>query len=190
MRWTSKFISFFVCLYNICNSNPGESLCSNPAHYLSFFATPHRINPKSVNYTNDLNPKAGLILGWMRKNLLGRSFNESTFTYKYGAIEVFVLNGGFTTVNTTLPTHILYDGRVDRTISQSPDGSWIVTTHGYGNNETRYAVFDPQRPDLNPIIIPVNLSSLNGWGGPILPGGVDIFNTVDEQMLNYIQANH
>ncbi len=107
-----------------------------------------------------------------------------------GAIVVDVSNNGWTTTNTTKPTHILYDGRVNRTISQLPDGSWIVTTHGYGNNVTRNVVFDPQRPDLDPIIIPVNLSSLNGWGGPILPGGVDIFNTVDEQMLNHIQANH
>ncbi len=107
-----------------------------------------------------------------------------------GAIQVDIINGGWTIVNQTLPTHILYDGKVERTMSQLPDGSWIVTTHGYGNNVTRNVVFDAQRPDLDPIIIPVNLSSVNGWGGPILPGGVDIFDQVDTQMLNYIQANH
>jgi len=106
-----------------------------------------------------------------------------------GAIQTFVLDGGLTIENRTLSTHILYDGKVDRTISQTPDGSWVVTTRGIGNNVT-HNVAVPLADDLGTINIPVNLALLNGWGGPILPGGIDIFNAVDENMLNYIAANH
>ena len=106
-----------------------------------------------------------------------------------GAIQTFILNGGLTIENRTLSTHILYDGTVDRTISQMPDGSWIVTTHGIGNNRT-YNVTIPLRDDLGTIKIPVNFASLNGWGGPLLPGGIDIFDGLDTQMLNYITAQH
>jgi len=106
-----------------------------------------------------------------------------------GAIVTDVSKDGFTITNTTKPTHILYDGKVERTISQLPDGSWIVTTHGYGNNVT-HNVTIPLRDDLGTIQIPVNFASLNGWGGPLLPGGINIFNGVDQQMLNYVEANH
>jgi RHS repeat-associated protein len=51
-----------------------------------------------------------------------------------GAIQVSVTNGGWTTINKTLPSHILYNGEVDRTLSQDMNGNWIVTTHGFGTN--------------------------------------------------------
>ena len=53
---------------------------------------------------------------------------------EFGAIYFQTSNGGLTTSNTTLSTHILYDGRVDRIATQNANGDWVVTTYGYGNN--------------------------------------------------------
>ncbi len=69
---------------------------------------------------------------------------------------------GLATTNITLPTHILYDGVVDRTASQNVNGHWVVTTEGYGNNRI------------------LGMDVANEFGGPIL------FNIVDIQMTAYI----
>jgi hypothetical protein len=51
-----------------------------------------------------------------------------------GHIQVIVRNGGLTSINSTLPGHIFYNGVVERTLTQESDGAWRVTTHGYGKN--------------------------------------------------------
>jgi RHS repeat-associated protein len=84
---------------------------------------------------------------------------------EFGAIIFTTSNGGLTTTNTTLPTHILYDGRVDRTASQNSNGDWIVTTQGVGNN-----VY----PGMN---------IANTIGGEML------FQIVDVQMAVYIATD-
>jgi RHS repeat-associated protein len=79
-----------------------------------------------------------------------------------GSIRFTTSNGGLTTRNTTLSTHILYDGVVIRTADQNERGDWVITTQGYGNN-----------------VVP-GMDVANDVGGPIL------FNTVDTQMFLYI----
>ncbi|MEP6895613.1 MAG: hypothetical protein ABI986_08405, partial [Chloroflexota bacterium] len=97
-----------------------------------------------------------------------------------GPILTVVSPDGLTVTNTTLPGHILYDGKIVRHAFQGPNGEWYVGTHGYGNNKS--AVFDAQRPDLPPL--KVDLALANIWGGKA------IFNKVDALMLNYIVENH
>jgi hypothetical protein len=79
-----------------------------------------------------------------------------------GSIVFTIRNGGLTTVNTTLPTHILYDGVVIRTATHESNGDWAVETHGYGNDH-----------------IP-GIDIANQIGGPVL------FNTEDTQMYLHI----
>jgi len=81
---------------------------------------------------------------------------------QWGPVVFSTGNGGLTTTNTTLPPHILYDGKVERTASQNVNGDWVVVTEGWGNNR-----------------IP-GMDVANKVGGPIL------FNTVDTQMYLYI----
>jgi hypothetical protein len=49
-------------------------------------------------------------------------------------------------------------------VFQASDGSWYVTTHGFGNNE--YA----------------GMAGINQWQGP------EIFRELDGQMRAYVQA--
>jgi hypothetical protein len=55
-----------------------------------------------------------------------------------GAIVVSVENNGFTSINTTLSTHVLDDGKAIRNLYQGDDGAWYVTTYGFGNNRQFY----------------------------------------------------
>lgn len=83
-----------------------------------------------------------------------------------GPIRTEVSNDGLTISNFTRPGHPLHDGRIIRTAQQQPDGSWTVTTRGYGNN-----------------LIP-GMNKVNDWQGP------KIFKAVDEQMAANIRAHH
>ena len=82
-----------------------------------------------------------------------------------GVIDFETSNGGLTTTNITHRTHILYDGKVERTASQNANGDWVVVTEGWGNNA-----------------IP-GMDVANKVGGPML------FNTVDTQMYLYIMTD-
>jgi hypothetical protein len=86
---------------------------------------------------------------------------------QYGAIVVDVSDDGFTTVNTTLSTHILYDGQVVRHLYQEDDGNWYVSSYGYGNNTTVDLVTPGPPPGLGePNTVPVSLALMNDLAGP------------------------
>ena len=76
------------------------------------------------------------VLGYLNPSLipLGAALNQ--IISPYGAISVDI--NGLTATNRTEPTHIFHEGRVDRTISQRPDGSWVMTTHGTGTNSSAF----------------------------------------------------
>ncbi len=54
--------------------------------------------------------------------------------FRAGKVTSDISANGLSITNTTLPGHIFYDGQIVRTLSQGADGSWSVTTHGYGND--------------------------------------------------------
>ena len=58
-----------------------------------------------------------------------------------GFIDTFVSSDGLTIRNRTQRLHVFYDGTVERTATRNADGSWVIRTHGLGNN----------RPGLNPV---------------------------------------
>ena len=82
-----------------------------------------------------------------------------------GAIQIRVPNGGFTTVNTTLSTHILYDGYVDRTSYVGAGGITYVETYGEGYNNG-FEVGDYTVPgwvidQTNNVVGPIAFQGLN-----------------------------
>ena len=83
-----------------------------------------------------------------------------------GYVVTTILDNGLTIVNQTEPLHALYDGVVVRRAEQGSDGSWSVTTYGYGNNKI---------PGFN---------MLNEWQGP------KIFDFLDQQMRSDIRQRH
>jgi YD repeat-containing protein len=72
-----------------------------------------------------------------------------------GSVTSYVSEDGYTLTNVTDPAHILYDGEIVRTLIQNEDGSWSVTTHGFGNNVI------PGFNDLNQNVGPVVFSQLD-----------------------------
>ena len=62
--------------------------------------------------------------------------------------------------------HIFFDGVVIRRLTQSDDGAWYVTTHGFGNNA---------QPGTN---------GVNQLVGP------EVFDELDRQMRAYIERHH
>jgi len=116
---------------------------------------------------------------------VGYPYTNFPMQFGWGAIQVRISEDGFTSVNTTKPGHILYDGKIIRHLSQGADGAWQVTTTGYGNNTTVNVITPGSPPGLNPPNeIPVSLSSVNTWQG------VGIFNDLDHQMIAYIEDHH
>jgi hypothetical protein len=102
---------------------------------------------------------------------------------KYGAIVVDISDDGFTTTNTTKPTHILYNGKVVRHLYQGEGGAWYVSSYGYGNN----TVVDALPPDAASgpdSTVPVSMAPANQLLGPF------IFNNGDYQMFQTIILNH
>jgi hypothetical protein len=99
-----------------------------------------------------------------------------------GAIRTSVENGGFTTINQTVPSHVLYDGKVIRHLYQGEDGAWYVSSYGFGNNKS-YTI-PVQYGQLEPEYVQMNLASVNQWAGP------GIFNNADQQMLMNIETHH
>ena len=83
-----------------------------------------------------------------------------------GRVVVAISADGLTTMNTTLPGHLLEDGAIIRTATQNPDGSWTVTTTGVGNNI--YSLFNK----LNEVV------------------GPNIFRGLDQNMIRDIQLYH
>jgi hypothetical protein len=51
-----------------------------------------------------------------------------------GDVRTEISPDGTTITNTTLQGHDFFDGQVVRRLRQAPDGSWYVTTLGFGNN--------------------------------------------------------
>lgn len=51
-----------------------------------------------------------------------------------GNVRTTVSADGLTTVNRTLPGHLLADGAVIRTAIHNPDGSWTIKSTGIGNS--------------------------------------------------------
>ena len=83
-----------------------------------------------------------------------------------GNVRTTVSADGLTTVNRTLPGHLLADGAVVLTAIHNPDGSWSIKTIGIGNN-------------VYPELAPVNEAL-----------GPDIFTDLDVQMQRNIQKHH
>jgi hypothetical protein len=83
-----------------------------------------------------------------------------------GSVRTTISLDGLTITNTTLPGHIFHDGQIVRSAQQAGDGSWSVSTHGTGNNQT---------PGMNYI---------NEWFGP------DIFNGIDQYLQQNIERHH
>lgn len=83
-----------------------------------------------------------------------------------GQVHTDISDDGLVVQNATLPDHILYDGVAIRSAYQNADGSWSVTTHGFGNN------FFPF------------MDMANQYFGP------SIFDALDNQMRDNINAHH
>ena len=83
-----------------------------------------------------------------------------------GDVRIMVSADGLTTVNRTVPRHLLADGAVVRTAIHNPDGSWSVKTIGICNN------VDPE------------LAPVDEFLGPY------IFTNLDRQMRRNIQKHH
>ena len=69
----------------------------------------------------------------IKNGTISNIYDPSTGVY-VGQVVTTVSNDGLTVQNTTLPGHLLADGQVVRSATQLPDGSWSITTEGYGNN--------------------------------------------------------
>jgi len=88
-------------------------------------------------------------------------------TDKYvGEVETTITEDGLAIANRTLPGHIFFDGVVVRRLTQSEDGAWYVTTHGFGNN------------------VETGRNLANQLVGP------EIFNELDRQMRANIERHH
>lgn len=83
-----------------------------------------------------------------------------------GDVRTTVSEDGLTTVNRTLPGHLLADGAVVPAAIHNPDGSWSVKTIGIGNS------VDPE------------LAPVNEFLGPY------IFTNLDMQMRRNTQRHH
>ena len=83
-----------------------------------------------------------------------------------GDLKTRITDGGLTIENRTREGHIFFDGVVVRRLTQSEDGAWYVTTHGFGNNV---------RPGTNVV---------NQLVGP------EVFNELDRQMRANIERHH
>ena len=86
--------------------------------------------------------------------------------YYAGDVVTTITNNGLTTTNTTLPGHVFYDGEIVQTATQNPDGSWSVTTHGFGND------------------VEFGMGEVNEFLGP------EVFNDIHEQMKGYVEQHH
>lgn len=114
--------------------------------------------------------------------LLGRTAQNSRWlgTGESDRVQTHVSADGLSISNTTLPGHALHDGRIIRTATQQPDGSWTITTRGYGNNDGQFLGnnwFGRQTA------APEVAARLNEWQGP------QIFTAVDQAMAANIQAH-
>ncbi|MEI9900802.1 MAG: phage portal protein [Hyphomicrobium sp.] len=83
-----------------------------------------------------------------------------------GYVRTLVTVDGLRIVNRTLPVHVFYDGQIERVATQSPDGSWHVTTRGTGNN-----------------ILP-GAAAINEQHGP------EIFDRLDRTLKENIERHH
>ena len=97
-------------------------------------------------------------------------FSEGSYINSGGKIIVDISNGGLTTTNSSLSTHLFHDGKVVRTLSQDKDGAWYVTTRGTGTNDT---------PVVGSLI-----DGFNQWVGP------GAFTNLDLQMASAIAEHH
>jgi RHS repeat-associated protein len=121
-------------------------------YYLSLFAYPGQnpFNGPALPNTNySVRPPFG-------------SFSWVPPIYNLGLIQVSTRDGGLTSINTTMKSHIFCCGTVERTLTQDPGGAWIVTTVGSGSNSSSFTV------------------GLNNSAGPVL------FDSMDSHMLSYI----
>jgi hypothetical protein len=82
-----------------------------------------------------------------------------------GWVTTTIDDDGLSITNRTTPVHALYDGIVVRTARQTEDGSWYVTTRGFGNN-----------------VVP-GMNILNQEQGPL------IFNILDQRMRDNIERH-
>jgi len=83
-----------------------------------------------------------------------------------GYVRTLVSADGLRIVNRTLPVHAFYDGQIERVATQSPDGSWHVTTRGIGNNRLPGA------------------ATINEEHGP------EIFGRLDRMLKENIERHH
>lgn len=66
-------------------------------------------------------------------------FPDGSYINSGGKILINISNGGLTSTNISLPTHLFHDGEVVRELSLDMDGNWIITTTGIGTNDTPFA---------------------------------------------------
>ena len=83
-----------------------------------------------------------------------------------GYVKTTISQDGLTVSNKTTLLHFLYNGQIVRTAHRNSDGSWSMSTHGFGNNWT---------PGMN---------RENQDQGP------KIFDAVDQAMRAYILRDH
>lgn len=74
------------------------------------------------------------VLGYLNPALMPLSAALDQIISPYGAINVDIEDGGLAATNQTEPTHIFHQGQVENNITQHPDGSWTVSSHGTGTN--------------------------------------------------------
>ncbi len=83
-----------------------------------------------------------------------------------GFVETYVSEDGLTVTNRTLPLHLFFDGAIERRATQNRDGSWTITTRGFGNN-----------------VVP-GMNVINEELGP------GIFNELDRQLRENIERHN
>jgi hypothetical protein len=114
---------------------------------------------------------------------LGRDLQNGRWltTGESDKIKTYTSNDGLSISNFTQPGHALHDGRITRTATQQPDGSWTMTTRGYGNNDGKFLGNNwLGGATANPYMA----ARLNEWQGQ------RIFNDVDRAMTANIRAHN
>jgi len=114
---------------------------------------------------------------------LGRDAQDARWltTGETDKVKTYISNDGLSISNFTEQGHSLHDGRITRTATQQPDGSWVMTTRGYGNNDGKF-LGNNWLGDAT--ANPYMAARFNEWQGP------KIFNAVDQQMAANIRAHH
>jgi RHS repeat-associated protein len=121
-----------------CPTTP-ECSETQAATYLTQFQYPGQLpwNPVQAGGSYTVFPfNLAPTLGYLTPALIPLGAALDQIISPYGAITVDIEPNGLAATNQTEPTHIFHQGQVENNITQHPDGSWTVSSHGTGTNSS------------------------------------------------------